>query len=460
MRIVLCLVLLGTCAFAQTLKPEHQLARDILKELVDTDTVAEHGSTRKAAEALAKRFRTAGFPKEDVIVTGPAGPHANLVVRLRGKDPNAKPVLLMAHIDVVEAKKSDWSTDPFQLIEKDGFFYGRGSGDDKSGVTVIATNLLRLKKEGFVPKRDVYALFTCDEETTATNGIVALIKQIPAVRNAEFAINADGGGGLLVEGKRTVFGIQTSEKVYADFELTARDAGGHSSLPRPDDNPIYRLSAAMLKLRDFQFPVHLNDTTRAMLTELANFQPAQTAADLRAMAAGKADDAAILRLTKVPEANSLMRTTCVATMANAGHAPNALPQSATVNVNCRILPNDDVNKIDDLILQVIGDPGIKLKAATEPKPSPPSAVDSAAYKLIADTVKRSFPEVSIVPEMSAGATDGLYLRNVGVPVYGAMSLFGELGENRAHGKDERIQVQSFYDSVDHWHQMIKAAGNQ
>jgi acetylornithine deacetylase/succinyl-diaminopimelate desuccinylase-like protein len=446
---------------AQTLKPQHQLARDILQELVNTDTVAEHGSTRKAAEALAKRFVAAGFPKEDVTVTGPTptGPHANLVVRLRGKDPAAKPVILMAHLDVVEAKKSDWTTDPFQMVEKDGYFYGRGSGDDKSGVTAIVTNLLRLKQEGFVPKRDVYAFLTCDEETSAVDGIVALVKNVPAAKNAAFAINADGGGGLLVDGKRTVFGIQTSEKVYADYELTATDAGGHSSLPRPADNPIYRLSAAMVKLRDFQFPINLNDTTRAMLAELANFQTGQTAADLRAMAAGKADNAAIDRLTKFPEANSLMRTTCVATMAKGGHAANALPQTATVNVNCRILPNDDVTQIDDLILKTIGDPGIRLTTATSPKPSPPSPVDNEAYRLIAKSVRQSFPEVSIVPEMSAGATDGLYLRNAGVPVYGAMSLFGELGENRAHGKDERISVQSFYDAIDHWHEMIKLAGN-
>jgi acetylornithine deacetylase/succinyl-diaminopimelate desuccinylase-like protein len=448
-----------TQAQTATLKPEHQLAYDILKQLVDTDTVAGHGSPRTAAEALAKRFLAAGFPKDDVIVSGAPGPLANLVVRLRGSDQQAKPVLLIAHIDVVEAKKADWSTDPFVMVEKDGYFYGRGTNDDKSGVTVIAANLIRLKQAGFVPKRDVYAIFTCDEETAAVNGIVAVINTLPAAKKAAFALNADGGGGLLVNGKRTVYGIQTSEKVYADYELTATDSGGHSSLPRPKANPIYRMSAAMLKLAAFQFPVNLNDTTRAMLAEQANFQSGQTAEDMRAVAAGKADEAAIQRLTAIPEANSLMRTTCVATMENAGHASNALPQTAEVNVNCRILPNDDVTKIGGMIAQVIGDPSISMKVSTAPKPSPPSPMDDAVYKMIAASVKQSFPEVSIVPEMSTGATDGLYLRNVGVPVYGTMSLFGEIGENRAHGKDERIPVQGFYDSVDHWYEMIKMAGN-
>jgi acetylornithine deacetylase/succinyl-diaminopimelate desuccinylase-like protein len=457
---LLLLALLTCSAFAQQAKPEHQLAYDILNELVEVNTTSDTGSTRKTAELLQKRFLAAGFAKEDVTIfnapDNPTGPHANLVVRLRGSNPAAKPVLLMAHMDVVPALRSDWSTDPYQMVEKDGEVFGRGTDDNKSGVAVIAANLLRLKKEGYVPKRDLYAFFTRDEETNG-QGIQELLNEVPGAKNAAYALNADGGGGLIVKGKKVLYSIQTSEKVYADYELKAIDKGGHSSRPRDDANPIYRLAAALIKLRNSPMPVNLNDTTRAMLRATAQMESGQFAADLKAAADGTADAAAMERLSKNPSSNIMLRTTCVATMVSAGHAPNALPQTATANVNCRILPNDDVLKIGDLIRRVIADPSITVTTVTEPKPSPPSPVNSDAYRMIEGIAKQMWPGVMVVPGMSSGATDGLYVRNAGVPVYGAMGLFGEMGSGNAHGRDENINVASFYESVDQWYTMLKRA---
>jgi acetylornithine deacetylase/succinyl-diaminopimelate desuccinylase-like protein len=460
-QIALLSLLLCGAGFSQQPDPNHKLAYDILHELVDVNTTIDSGSTRTTAELLQKRFLAAGFSKQDVYLVNakdkPTGPHANLVVRLKGSDPNAKPVLLLAHMDVVQAKRSDWSTDPFKMVEKDGEVFGRGSDDDKSGVSVIAANLLRMKREKIVPKRDLYAFFTRDEETNGL-GIRELMDAVPAAKNAAFALNADGGGGLIINGKKVVYGIQTSEKVYADFELKATDRGGHSSLPRNDDNPIYRLAAAMTRLKNAPFPVNLNDTTRAMLRQTAKLQSGELAADLNAAAEGTADAAAMERLSKNPLANSLMRTTCVATMASAGHAPNALPQTATANVNCRILPNDDVPKVVDVIRRIVNDESVTVTPVSTPVPSPPSPMDSAAYRMIDEVAKQTWPGVATVPEMSTGATDGLHVRNAGVPVYGAMGLFGEMGVSYAHGKDERVNVANFYEAVDQWYAMMKRAG--
>jgi acetylornithine deacetylase/succinyl-diaminopimelate desuccinylase-like protein len=461
-RITLACLLISIAAFGQQqADSNHKLAYDILHELVDVNTTIDTGSTRTTAELLQKRFLAGGFPKQDVTIVNakdkPTGPHANLVVRLKGSDPNAKPVLLLAHMDVVQAKRSDWTTDPFKMIEKDGEVFGRGTDDDKSGVAVIAVNLLRMKKEGIVPKRDLYAFFTRDEETNG-QGIQECLAAVAASKNAEYALNADGGGGVIVGGKKAVYGIQTSEKVYADFELKATDRGGHSSLPRNDDNPIYKLAAALTRLKNSPFPVNLNDTTRAMLRQMSQVESGQVAADLKAIADGTADSAAIERASKNPAANSLMRTTCVATMAAAGHAPNALPQTATANVNCRILPNDEVMKVGDVIRGIVNDPSVTVTNSSAPKPSPPSPVDNAAYRMIDEVAKQIWPGVVTVPEMSTGATDGLWVRNAGVPVYGAMGLFGELGVSYAHGKDERVNVANFYEAVDQWYAMMKRAG--
>jgi acetylornithine deacetylase/succinyl-diaminopimelate desuccinylase-like protein len=447
------LLALSITSFAQQLTPDQQLAHDILKQLVEINTTSDVIGTEQSAKAIQQRLLAAGYTADDVQIMGPDAKHTNVFIRLRGRSSD-KPILMIAHQDVVPARREDWSFDPFTFTEKDGYYYGRGVSDDKQGDANIIANFIRWKKEGWVPPRDVLGVLTSDEETSGRNGIAWMIEHVPAIKTADLTLNADGGGGDLVNGKRQVFYVQTSEKVYADYEFTLRDRGGHSSRPRNADNPIYRLAAALDQLGKYQFPVNLNESTRLYFERDAALRTPEVGADMRALAAGKATPEQIARLGSDVQFNALMRTTCVATMINGGHATNALPQMAKVNVNCRILPNDDPAKVQAKLVEIFAPAKADLNVASAPKPSPASPLRPDLMKAVEALVAKQFPGALVLPEMSTGATDGLFVRNAGVPVYGVEAEFDDPTDSRAHGRDERVIAKSFYDAVEFWHDLV------
>ena len=428
-----------------------QLVRDVYKQLIEINTTESSGNTTTAADAMALRLRAAGFPAADIQVFGPNARKGNLVARLRGSTRDQKPVLLLAHLDVVEAKREDWSLDPFTLTEQDGYFYGRGTADDKAMAAIFVATLIRYKQEKYVPKRDIILALTADEETGDSNGVRWLLKEHRDLIDAAFAIN-EGGGGRLKDGKRLYNGVGASEKMYVAFALTARNKGGHSSVPRKD-NAIYQLAEALVKLERFAFPVHLNEVTRTYFERMSKIEEGEAAADMAA--ASKGDMAAAERLAQTPSFNALMRTTCVATRLEGGHADNALPQTAKATVNCRILPDETGESVYNALTGVIGDPGIEVTWLDRARPSPPSPLSAAVMGPIEQVTNEFWPGVPVMPLMATGASDSLYLRNAGIPSYGVSGLFGEMNESRAHGKDERVSVASFYDSAQFLYVLVK-----
>lgn len=450
----LCLAVAGWSAAQAQTQPHQKLLRDIFQELVEINTVTATGDTLKAAEAMAARLRAAGFPAEDVKVLSPGPRKGNLVARLRGSGAR-KPIMLLAHLDVVEARREDWSTDPFKLVEKDGYFYGRGTADDKfMGATFVA-NLIRYKQEGFKPDRDLLLVLETDEEIldADTAGIGWLIKHHRPLIDAEFALNEGAGIGLR-DGKPIRIGLQTSEKVSFSFKLEARGAGGHSSVPSPD-SPIYRLAAGLSRLATFNFPMQLNETTRGFFAKSALLESGPLAADMKGVAAEPPDAAAVARLTAQPVNNAQMRTTCVATMLEGGHAYNALPQMARATVNCRILPGVRIEEVQKTLVQVMADEQISVTPVGTPTLSPPSPLEAKLVQTIERVAGGLWPGITLVPIMSAGATDGSHLRNAGIPTYGHSGLGTEIGENRAHGRDERVRVQSFYEGQEYLYRLVK-----
>ena len=434
--------------------PDRQLAHDILKELVEINTTTDVVGTEGAAKAIERRLRAEGFAAEDAQVMGPDPKHSNVFVRLHGRSP-AKPIVLMAHLDVVAARPEDWTVPPFALTERDGYFYGRGVGDDKQGDANIITNMIRWKRQGWIPARDVIGILTSDEETNGT-AIGWMIEHVPAIRDADLALNADAGAGELAGGKRSVLNVQASEKIYADYRFTVKDRGGHSSRPRNSDNPIYRLSAALGRLAAHQFPIKLTDVTRAYFERDAALRPSEVAADMRALAAGTASEDAMARLSADSQLNALMRTTCVATTIEGGHAPNALPQAASVNVNCRILPNDNPSQVQKTVEEIFSGAKAELQIASAPKNSPASPLRPEVMSAIERLAVRHFPGALVLPQMETGATDGLFVRNAGVPVYGIKAIFDDPADSRAHGRDERVLAASYYDAVEFWHELVPA----
>ena len=428
-------------------------AKEIFKQLVEINTTQSVGDTTKAAEAMAVRFRAAGFADADVRVLGPSAKKGNLVVRYRGTGAK-RPMILMAHLDVVEAKREDWSMDPFVLTEKDGYFYGRGTADDKTMAAVFVANLLRLKSEGYTPSRDIILMLTADEEGGPENGVQWLIANHRSLIDAEFAIN-EGGGGVMRKGTYVTNEVQAAEKVYQDLRLEVRNSGGHSSLP-VKDNAIYRLAAGLSRLAAFEFPPQLNDITRAYFTRAAPAQlDAQTRADMLAVAKEPMDRAAAARLSaQSPYFNSLLRTTCVATRLDGGHAPNALPQLASANVNCRILPGVSVNAVITELTKVLADSAIQISLVGEATPSKPAVLREDVMTATEAIVKSMFPGVPVVPLMSTGATDGLFLRNAGIPTFGVDGLFDDIDDVRAHGRDERVGVKQFNEDLEFQYRLI------
>jgi acetylornithine deacetylase/succinyl-diaminopimelate desuccinylase-like protein len=436
--------------------PNDARARGIYKELVEintTDTPA--GNVTKAAEAVAARLRAAGFADNDIHVLGPDPRKHNVVARYHGTGAK-RPLLLLAHLDVVEAKKEDWSFDPFTFLEKDGWFYGRGTSDDKAMAAQFVANVIRLKEEGFRPERDLILALTADEEGGNFNGVDWLVKNHKDLIDAEFAIN-EGGGGNMRKGKYLTNEVQASEKVFQNFRLEVTNPGGHSSLP-VKDNAIYHLSEGLARLAKFDFPVQLNEVTRAYFERSAAVESdPKVAADMRAVAKPTADAAAAARLSaQLPYWNSMMRTTCVATMLSAGHATNALPQLATANVNCRILPGASPNSVRDTLVEVIADPKIKVSFVGDANPSKPSPLRPDVMSVVESLTSEMFPGAIVVPVMSTGATDGLFLRNGEVPTYGIDGTFGDIDDVRAHGKDERVGVKQFFEGLEFQYRLIKA----
>src|SRR6187401_501161 len=432
-------------------------AREIFEKVISIPTQLGNRKVPEMAAYLAGEFRAAGFPAEDITIVPfklPDDETASLIVRYRGDGSGGKPILLLAHMDVVTARPSDWVRDPYKLIEEDGWFYGRGTYDVKHGVTELTTTFLRLKAEKFVPKRDLIIYFSGDEET-AMDTTVAVANKHRDLIDAEYALNSDGGGGTLDDetGRPLFFGLQTAEKTYADFKLTTRNAGGHSSTPR-SDNAIYELAVALVKLREFSFPVMWNDTTIAGFSASSKTTPGELGQAMAKFAANPKDEAAAAALAANPSYVGQTRTTCVATMLEGGHAQNALPQSAVANVNCRIFPGVKIEEVRSALAGVVGE-GIEVKVDGEPMSSDASPLRKDLLAAVTRVVHKFYPGVTIVPQQASGATDGLVFRSVGIPTYGVDPTFIRDKDAFAHGLNERLPVKSFYDGLEMWYLLVK-----
>jgi len=433
-------------------------AKDIFRELIAINTAEPDGNTTRAAERIAARLKDAGFADDDVKILGSADRHGNLVARLRGSG-KGRPVLFLAHLDVVPAAREDWSVDPFVLTEKDGYYYGRGTTDDKQFASIWTAAFISAKRTGFMPDRDLILALTAGEETGVgdQNGVTFLLARHRALVDAEYVINGDAGGGSIQNGRNVAFGVQAAEKRYMDVALEVTNPGGHSSLP-VKDNAIYRLARALGRVDELSFPIRLNDVTRAYFEKRAAIDGGAVGDAMRALAAGRADAAAIARLTADPINNSMMRTTCVATVAAAGHAPNALPQRAKANINCRLLPDDAPEAVVAALRRAIADPAVSVTPVGNLKPVPPTqALHPGAMAVIGAAAEAVWPGVPLVPLMEPGGTDGVFFRAVGIPAFG-VNHFGPDDDVRAHGRDERIGVREFEDAVRFGDAAVRIAG--
>jgi acetylornithine deacetylase/succinyl-diaminopimelate desuccinylase-like protein len=453
MKLLLAFLTLAAAARPDNLPPaEYQkLAHDIYKQLIEINTSYSTGATTPAAQAVADRLRAEGFPASDIIVDGAADHKKNVVFRFHGTG-KQKPMLLLAHLDVVEAKPSDWSLDPFKLTEKDGYFYGRGTMDDKAEAAIWVATLIRFKREGFQPDRDLILALTADEEGGGKyNGVEWLVKNHRDWIDSDFALN-EGGWGEVANGKRVSNDIQVSEKYVATYRFEVRNKGGHSSLPVPD-NAIYRLSEALIRLARYKFPSQTNEVTRAYLEQIAKISSPALAAQMRAAAQGSAG--AVEQLANsTTTLNAMLRTTCVATMLDGGHAINALPQTAGATVNCRVLPEMKPEEVLATLKRVAADDQVSITPLGEIEAGPPSPMRPDVFKAAARIDDTMWPGVITTPMMVMGATDGLYLRRVGIPSYGVMGLF--VDEVRAHGRDERVGINDFYESVTFLYELVKS----
>jgi len=447
---------------AQTALTSDQIeARAIFRELIEINSSYKGGSTTPAARAIATRFLAAGFPASDVRVLGPTGDKdSSVVIRMEGTSKTLKPILLIAHLDVVEALRSDWSLDPYKLTERDGFFYGRGTSDIKDGAATLAAALLRMKRNHVVPRRTLILALTAGEEGGGGyNGMDWLLKNHRDLIDAAFALNVDSGDPMIKNGKRLLRALQTSEKLYQSFALEVTDKGGHSSLPTPY-NAIARLADAIGRVSRFRFPVRLTETTRVFFERSADIETGQTASDMRAIARDAHDSASAARLSTSPFYNAELRTTCVPTMIEGGHAPNALPQRARAVVNCRILPGETPAQIRAELVRVVADDSVRVTGINDgsAKPASPSLLAPEIMLPLEKVTRRLWPGVPVIPQMETGATDGAYLRSAGIPTYGVSGVFIDIDDIRAHGRDERIIVKSFYDGVEYIYELVREFG--
>jgi acetylornithine deacetylase/succinyl-diaminopimelate desuccinylase-like protein len=459
---LILLLVAGGSVRPQSTAP-NPLAREIFQQLIEINTTDSVGNVTTAAEAMAARLRDAGFTGNDVVVAGPNDRKKNLVARIHGTG-QRKPILFIGHLDVVEARREDWTTDPFQFVEKDGYFYGRGTDDMKEADAILVTNFIRMKKENYKPGRDLILALTADEEGGDFNGVDWLVKNHRDWIDAEYCINLDGGEFEKNGAQRVLTAIQASEKVYADFQLESLNPGGHSSLPSPD-NAIYHLANALAKIEAYTFPVEINEITRNYFLKTAELTKGSGAADLRAAAKEPPDKAAVARLSQTPYYNALLRTTCVATMLTGGHAPNALPQMARANVNCRIFPGEDPAGIRKTLERVVADPKVNVTAVESRAADgsivhqvtvPPSPLLPELTQAMDKTVHDLYGNIPVMATMSTGATDGRITRIAGIPTYGISCMFFQMNDNRAHGKDERVGVQDFYDGITFNYNLIRA----
>jgi acetylornithine deacetylase/succinyl-diaminopimelate desuccinylase-like protein len=450
---------------------DRELAQSILKQIIEINTTdTPRGNVTTATAAMRKRFLDAGFAPQDVQLLGPDPRKQNLVVRMRAEGkPNAKPVLFLCHMDVVEALRSDWTTDPFQLVEKDGYYYGRGTQDMKDGDAALVATFLRLHRDGYKPKRDLILALTADEEGGEFNGAKWLVEQHRDLVDAAFVINPDAGGIELEHGRTIVAAVEATEKVYSDFQVTAVNRGGHSSLPRPD-NAIYELTTALNKLAAYAFPFELNGVTRAYFGKLAEQETGQIAADIKAMLATPPDPEAIARLSTEPSFNSNLRTTCVATRLNAGVANNALPQTAQAIVNCRIFPGHSPEEIRHKLIDLFGDDKMSVKyvsdsgqvADTAPNRTqivPPAPIPEV-FEPLTRITRAIWPGVPVTAVMENGASDSIHFAEAGIPSYGFSAIALERSDDRAHGRDERLPIDSYFKSVDFFYEFAKALGGE
>jgi acetylornithine deacetylase/succinyl-diaminopimelate desuccinylase-like protein len=470
--IVLAAVVCGTAAAQSPTAPpqlpeqDRALSRQIFKEFIETNSQDSDGSVTAVSQLARKELLKAGFAPEDLILAGPNDRKQNLVVRYHGAPgSNLKPILIICHEDVVEARRADWSTDPYTFVEKDGFFYGRGTQDMKDADADVVASFIRLKREGYVPNRDIILALTADEEGGKSNGVSWLLKNRPGLMRAEFVINPDGGGPTLHDGKATELLVEATEKTYADYRITATNPGGHSSEPRPD-NAIYELMHALLKLESTPFPVELNNVSRSELEAMAKVSPPETAATIQGMLKTPPDPQAIADFSKIPEGNATLRTTCVATMLQGGRAPNALPAVATANVNCRILPGHSqeetrktlVGIFDDpkLTVEYMADDGTLSPTAPDRESLPPPPLRADVFDPLKQVTAKMWPGMVIIPSMEIGASDSVYTNMAGLPSYGIGGAAIEDNGNRMHGRDERLGVESYYNSVEFFYLYLKA----
>jgi acetylornithine deacetylase/succinyl-diaminopimelate desuccinylase-like protein len=453
-RLLLLPLLCAGYLDADTMPPvaDQRLAHEIYKEMIESKSGFTTGATTPIAEAVAARLKGAGFPASDIFVGGAIPRKANMVVRYRGTGAR-KPILLLAHIDVVEARREDWTMDPFTLIERDGYFYGRGTMDDKAQAAVWIANLIRYKREGFRPDRDLIVALTADEEGGGPyNGVDWLLKNKREWIAAEYALN-EGGRGEMVDGKRVSNDMSLSEKTYSDFRLEVRNKGGHSARPVPD-NAIYRLAGALYRLSTFTFPFRLNEVTRAYFQQMSKIEKGPDAADLAAVAQGS-DEAMRKVAARSAPMNAMMRTTCVATQLEGGHATNALPQLAAANVNCRVLPEDSVEDVLEALKKVVADDQVMVTIKTDEGRSPASPMRADIMKAFARVTDTMWPGVVTLPAMAVGGSDGRYLRVAGIPTYGVQGFFVDRDDVRAHGRDERMPIRSFYEGQTFLYEFVK-----
>ncbi|HKP30531.1 MAG TPA: M20/M25/M40 family metallo-hydrolase [Gemmatimonadales bacterium] len=431
---------------------ERRLAREIYQEMIAVNSGFNTGTTTPIAEAVAKRLRAEGFPEADIFVGGANPNKANVVVRYRGTG-RLRPILLLAHTDVVEAKREDWTIDPFTLIEKDGYFYGRGTGDDKAQAAIWVANLIRYKREGFKPARDIIVALTADEEGGGPyNGVEWLLREHRDLIDAEFSLN-EGGWGEMENGKRLSNNIQVAEKYVVNYRFEVRNKGGHSSLPVPD-NAIYRLSAALDRLSRFGFPLRTNEVTRAYFKAMSTIEKGPASADLAKVATD--DSAAKVRVAagSIPW-NATLRTTCVPTRLEGGHAMNALPQLAVATVNCRVLPEDPVELVTATLTKVVADTNVHVVLQGTPSAGPASPMRDDVLNATKEMTSKLWPGVPAVPMMVMGGTDGRYLRSAGIPTYGVQGIFYGRDDIRFHGRDERLLVKSFYEGQTFMYELVK-----
>jgi acetylornithine deacetylase/succinyl-diaminopimelate desuccinylase-like protein len=453
----LTLIALASCAaWGQKMPPDAdlKLAHDIYKEIIEINSSVTTATTTPVALAVAARLKAAGFPESDIFLGGPVPGKWNIVVRYHGTGAR-KPLLLLAHTDVVEAKKEDWSPDldPFKFTERDGFFYGRGTADDKAQAAIWVANLIRYKREGYKPDRDLIVALTADEEGGNYNGVRWLLENHKDLITADFALN-EGGGAEMVNGKKISLNVQVAEKYVMNIRLEVRNKGGHSSVPLPD-NAIYHLAEALTKVSRFEFPLKANEVTRAYFGQLAKTETGPVVESLRQIGEGNIE--AMRKVAaEYPRWNSMLRTTCVATMLEGGHASNALPQLAAATVNCRVMPDDQPDYVVNALKTAIGDDKVSVKTARLSSAVPGSPLRPDVMKQITRITDSLFPGVIVSPSMSTGATDGKALRAAGIDTYGVSGLFGERGESRAHGMDERMPQASFYQAQVFLYDLVKA----